>query len=153
MTLTLVVGVQVLCMTYRLINITICAKYLQKPLNYVEVIDRTQNIPYNTLCQSLTSKCDLGGRDQCFAPDILSYYCDYLCKVFLKSQVMDWTQNIAYIRLCKSLTFMCDLHLGGRDTCVMHDISSYHCDYFCQVFSKSLDLRRSLKQTMLTFDL
>jgi hypothetical protein len=77
-TLTLEVGVQVLCMTYRLINITICAKYFQNPFNNVEVIDQTQNIPYNRLCQSLTFKCDLGGRDPCFAPDISSYYCDNL---------------------------------------------------------------------------
>jgi hypothetical protein len=34
----------------------------------------------------------------------------------------------------------CDLDLGGRDTGVTHDISSYHCDNLCQVFSKSLDL-------------
>jgi hypothetical protein len=76
---------QVLCMRYRLIIVTICAKYFQNPLNYEEVIDQTQNIPYNRLCQSLTSKCDLGGKDPCFAPDISSYYRDYLCKVFLKS--------------------------------------------------------------------
>jgi hypothetical protein len=53
---------------------------------------------------------------------------------------MDWTQNIPYNRICKSLTSTCDLDLGGRDTGVTHDISSYHCDYFCQVLSKSLDL-------------
>jgi hypothetical protein len=41
---------QVLCMTYRLIIVTICAKYFQNPLNYEEVIDRTQNIPYYRLC-------------------------------------------------------------------------------------------------------
>jgi hypothetical protein len=130
-TLTFEVGVQVVCMTYRLINITICTKYFQNPLNYEEVIDRTQNIPYDRLCQSLTSKCDLGGRDPCFALDIIIIfkYCDYLCKVFLKSQVMDWTQNIPCNRLCKSLTSMCDLDLGGRYTCVTHDISSFHCDY------------------------
>jgi hypothetical protein len=29
--------------------VTICAKYFQNPLNYEEVIDRTQNIPYNRL--------------------------------------------------------------------------------------------------------
>jgi hypothetical protein len=33
----------------------------------------------------LTFKYDLGGRDPCFAPDISSYYRDYLYKVFLKS--------------------------------------------------------------------
>jgi hypothetical protein len=70
MTLTLEVGVRVLCMTYRLIIATICAKYFQNPLNYEdifvsncfnwifrhtdipdapeEVIDRT-HIPYNSL--------------------------------------------------------------------------------------------------------
>jgi hypothetical protein len=47
--MTLEVGVQVLCMTYRLIIVTICAKYFQNPLIYEEVMDRTQNIPYNRL--------------------------------------------------------------------------------------------------------
>jgi hypothetical protein len=84
-TLTLDVGVHVLRMTYRLIIVTFCAKYFQNPLNYKEVIDWTQNIPYNGLCSSLTSKCDLGGRDPCFVHDISSYYCNYLCQVFLKS--------------------------------------------------------------------
>jgi hypothetical protein len=47
--------VQVLYMTYCLIIITINAKYFRNPLNYEEVIDeevidRTQNIPYNRLC-------------------------------------------------------------------------------------------------------
>jgi hypothetical protein len=42
------VGVQVLRMTYRLIIVTICAKYFQNPLNYEE--DLTQNIPYYRLC-------------------------------------------------------------------------------------------------------
>jgi hypothetical protein len=36
---------------------TICAKYFQNPLNYEEVIDWTQNIPYNRLCKSLTILC------------------------------------------------------------------------------------------------
>jgi hypothetical protein len=55
---------QVFCMTHRLIIVTICAKYLQNPLIYEKVMDRTQNIPYNRICLSLTSKCDLniGGR-------------------------------------------------------------------------------------------
>jgi hypothetical protein len=53
--------------------IPICAKYFQNPFKYVEVIDQTQNIPYNRLCQSLTLKCALRGRDPCFAPDISSY--------------------------------------------------------------------------------
>jgi hypothetical protein len=77
-------------MTYRLIIETICAKYFQIPLNYEEVLDWTQNKPYN--------------------------------------------------RLCKFLTSTCDLDLGGRDTDDMHNISSNHFDYLCQVFSKSLHL-------------
>jgi hypothetical protein len=46
--LTLGVGVQV-CLTYRLIIVIFCAKYFQNPSNYEEVIDGTQNIPYNKL--------------------------------------------------------------------------------------------------------
>jgi hypothetical protein len=36
----------------------------------------------------LTSKCefDLGGRGAGVVPDILSYYCDYLCQVISKSR-------------------------------------------------------------------
>jgi hypothetical protein len=49
-TLTLEVGVQVLYLTYCLMIVTICAKLFQNPLNYEEVLDRTQNIPYNRLC-------------------------------------------------------------------------------------------------------
>jgi hypothetical protein len=89
--------VQVLCMTYHLINITICAKYFQNPLIYEEVMDGTQYILYNRLCQPLTSKCDLdlGGRCAGVVPDILSYYCDYLCLVISKTEeVLDQTQNI-----------------------------------------------------------
>jgi hypothetical protein len=40
----------VLHMTYHLIIVTICAKYFQNPLIYEEVMDGTQNIPYNRLC-------------------------------------------------------------------------------------------------------
>jgi hypothetical protein len=32
-------------MTYRLIIVTICAKYFQNPLNYEEVIDRPKMYP------------------------------------------------------------------------------------------------------------
>jgi hypothetical protein len=46
-------------MTYHLIIVTICAKYFQNPLIYEEVMDRTQNIPYNRL---LTFDLDLEGR-------------------------------------------------------------------------------------------
>jgi hypothetical protein len=55
---------QVLRMTHCLIIVTICDMYFQIPLIYEKVMDRTQNIPYNRLCKSLTSKCDLalGGR-------------------------------------------------------------------------------------------
>jgi hypothetical protein len=37
---------------------------IQNSLNYEEVLDRKQNMPYNRLCIALTSKCDLepGGR-------------------------------------------------------------------------------------------
>jgi hypothetical protein len=49
-TLTLEVGVQVLYLTYRLIIVTFYGKLFQNPLNYEEVLDRTQNIPYNRLC-------------------------------------------------------------------------------------------------------
>jgi hypothetical protein len=78
--------------THRLINI--CAKYFQNPLNYEEVIDRTQNIPYNRQCQSLTSKCDLGGRDH-----VLRLIYHLISVIFFKNplmyeKVMDWTQNI-----------------------------------------------------------
>jgi hypothetical protein len=110
-TLNLEVGMQVLRMTHRLIIVTTCGKYLQNPLIY--------------------------------------------------EKVMDWTQNIPFNRLCKSLTSTCDIDLWGRDTCVTHGISSYHCDLLCQVFSKSFDLWRSygrdtkytISQTLLTFDL
>jgi hypothetical protein len=67
------VMVQVLCMAYRLIIVTICAKYFQNPLNYEEVIDGTQNLPYFRLLIfefGGVTKCDLGGRDPCFVPDI-----------------------------------------------------------------------------------
>jgi hypothetical protein len=36
-------------MAQRLIIVNICAKYLQNPFIYEEVIDRTQNIPFNKL--------------------------------------------------------------------------------------------------------
>jgi hypothetical protein len=49
-TLTLDVGLQVLDLTYHLITVTICAKLFQNLLNYEEVLDRTQDIPYNRLC-------------------------------------------------------------------------------------------------------
>jgi hypothetical protein len=50
-------------------------------------MDWTQNIPYNRLCKSLTSTCDLelGGRDAGVAHDTSSYYSDFLCQVFSKS--------------------------------------------------------------------
>jgi hypothetical protein len=35
---------------YCLIIVTICAKYIQNPLIYEEVMYGTQNIPYNRLC-------------------------------------------------------------------------------------------------------
>jgi hypothetical protein len=41
-TLTLEEGARMLHMTYHLIIVTICAKYFQNPLNYKEVLDRTQ---------------------------------------------------------------------------------------------------------------
>jgi hypothetical protein len=43
------IRLQVLYWTYHLIIVTICAKLFQNPLNYEEVLDRTQNIPYNRL--------------------------------------------------------------------------------------------------------
>jgi hypothetical protein len=49
-TLTLEVGTQVLCMTYHLIIVTICAEYFQNPFINEGVMDRTQNIPYIRLC-------------------------------------------------------------------------------------------------------
>jgi hypothetical protein len=49
-TLTLEVGTHVLRMTYHFIIVTICVKYFQNPSIYEEVIDGTQNIPYNRLC-------------------------------------------------------------------------------------------------------
>jgi hypothetical protein len=83
-TLTLDVGVLVLCMTYRLIIVTICAKLFQNPLNYE---DWTQNIPFNRLCLFFTSKrdLDLEGRETGVAHDTSSYNSDYLCQVFSKS--------------------------------------------------------------------
>jgi hypothetical protein len=48
--LTFEVGTHVLRMTYHLIIVTDCAKYFQNPLIYEEVMDGTQNIPYNRLC-------------------------------------------------------------------------------------------------------
>jgi hypothetical protein len=48
--LNLEVGMQVLRMTHCLIDMTICAKYFQNALIYENVMDRTQNIPYNRLC-------------------------------------------------------------------------------------------------------
>jgi hypothetical protein len=49
---------------------------------YENVMNWTQNILYNRLCKSLTSKCDidLEGRGTGVLLDILSYYCDYLCQ-------------------------------------------------------------------------
>jgi hypothetical protein len=35
---------------------------------------------------------------------------------------------------------MCDLDLGARGAGVVLEISSYYCDYLCQVISKSLEL-------------
>jgi hypothetical protein len=58
-TFTFEVGDRLLCMTHRLIIVTICDKYLQNPSIYKNVMDRTRNIPCNRLCLSLTSKCDL----------------------------------------------------------------------------------------------
>jgi hypothetical protein len=49
-TLALKVGTQMLPMTYHLIIVAICAKYLQNPLIYEEVMDGIQNIPNNRLC-------------------------------------------------------------------------------------------------------
>jgi hypothetical protein len=84
---TLEVGTHVLRLTYRLIIVIICAKYSQNPMIYEKVMDWTQNIPYNRLCKSLTSTCDLdiGGRDAGVVLDISSYYCDFLCQEFSKS--------------------------------------------------------------------
>jgi hypothetical protein len=42
--------VQVLYLTYRLIIVIICAKLFQNLLNYEEVLDRTQYIPFNRQC-------------------------------------------------------------------------------------------------------
>jgi hypothetical protein len=41
------------------------------------------------------------------------------------------------------LTSKCDLDLGGRGAGVVLDISSYNCDYLCQVISNFLELCRS----------
>jgi hypothetical protein len=41
---------QVLRMTHRVIIVTICAKYFLNPLIYENVMNQTQNIPYNRLC-------------------------------------------------------------------------------------------------------
>jgi hypothetical protein len=39
-----------------------------------------------------------------------------------------------------ALTSKCDLDLGGRGAVVVHDISSYYCNYLLQVFSNTLEL-------------
>jgi hypothetical protein len=69
-------------------------------------MDWTQNISYNRLCKSLTSKCDpdLGGRDTGVTHDISFYHCDSCAKYFqnplFDEEVMDGTQNLPYNRLC-----------------------------------------------------
>jgi hypothetical protein len=67
---------------------TLFAKLFQNPLNYEEVLDRTQYKPFNRLLifdLEIDLDIDLGCRDAGFVHDTSSYYSDYLCQVFSKS--------------------------------------------------------------------
>jgi hypothetical protein len=66
-----------------------------------------------------------------------------LCQVISKSLELWRSDTIPFNRLYLFLTAKCVLDLRGREAGVAHDTSSYFSDYFCQVFSKSFDLRKS----------
>jgi hypothetical protein len=77
----------------------------------------------------LTSKCDLGGRDQSFAPDNFLFLWLFVQSIFK----IPWP-----------LTSKCDLDLGGRWPVVTHETSSQYCEQLWQVFTKSLSKIRKL---------
>jgi hypothetical protein len=109
-------------------------------------MDWTQNIPYNRLCQFLTSKCNLTlevGTQMLrmtFHLIIVTTVPSIFQNPLIYKEVMDRTQNIPNNRLCKHFTSKCDIDIRGKDAVVVLDISSYYCDFLCQVISKSLKL-------------
>jgi hypothetical protein len=90
---------QVLGMTHCLIIVTICGKYLQNPLIFEKVMDQTQNIPCNRLCESLTSKCDRLLR-MTHRLIIVINCGKYLQNPFKNNKVMDRTRHIPSNRQC-----------------------------------------------------
>jgi hypothetical protein len=87
-TLTLEVGVCLLCTTLCLDIVNISAKYFQNPLMDEKGIDQTRHILSNKHCWSSKTKCvfDLGNRGMDVTHDTSSYYINkYLCKAVSNS--------------------------------------------------------------------
>jgi hypothetical protein len=90
-----------------------------------------------------------------YGPMFCACHIILLLWLFVQSITKISGYGLAYNRLCKSLTSTCDLDLEGRDICVTHDISAYHCDFLCLVISKSWrssrsDTKYTLTQIMFT---
>jgi hypothetical protein len=138
---TLELGMQVLRMTYRLIIVTICAKYFQNPLIYEKLWTWHKIYPktdyVNIWPPSVTLTLEVGDwwlrMSHCLI--FLNNYGKYLQNPFNDKKVMDRTRHIPSNSQFWPWRSKCNLDPGGRGLVVVNDIFSYYNKHLCQVIS------------------
>jgi hypothetical protein len=138
-------------MTHHLIIVTICGKYLQNPLIYEKVMDRTQTILYKDYVDiwlpSVTLTFEVGIRLLCKTHRliIVNNCGKYLQNLFKDKKVMDRTRHVPSNRQCWPWMSKCDIDPGGTGLVVAHDTLSYSNKHLCQVISDSFDKWQSYR--------